>query len=173
MLHISSRAMATRCAITKRSMLPMKLNRSAIPKRSLFRLVMMGVVLIVLGRIPSPAQEQPSQTPDRQQMLKRLEELEQQIKELKSQMNAPDPPSTTNTPAQSSTTNIEPQNDRGCRTAGSASDRPNGAAEAIRYAITINVPLKWVPSVVDSGCTTRDSLSVKNCGNVRRQYPMI
>src|ERR1700739_1976396 len=110
MLHIFESRNGNQVCDHQKEHAAMKLNRSAIPKRSLVRLVMMGVVLIVLGRIPSPAQEQPSQTPDRQQMLRRLEEVEQQIQKLKRQMNPPVPSSTTNAAAPPSTTNVEPQN---------------------------------------------------------------
>jgi DcaP outer membrane protein len=44
--------------------------------------------LAMLGQVPVQAQDQPSQTPNMQQMQKKLELLEQEIQDLKSQMNA-------------------------------------------------------------------------------------
>jgi hypothetical protein len=52
------------------------------------RLVMMGVILLVIGRMPASAQDQSSQAPDMQQMQRRLGELENEVQELKRQMNA-------------------------------------------------------------------------------------
>jgi hypothetical protein len=65
----------------------MILNQSKISKRLLV-LVTMALFLSVFGRETALAQDQPPQTPDMQQMQKKLELLEQEIRELKSQMNA-------------------------------------------------------------------------------------
>jgi DcaP outer membrane protein len=56
-------------------------------KRLLIRAVSFGVIVIVLGGMPAPAQDPPPQTPDLQQMQKRLGELENEVQELKQQMN--------------------------------------------------------------------------------------
>src|SRR5579862_8464035 len=48
----------------------------------------MAVLLTVFGRVPALAQQQASQTPDIQQMQKRLEQLEKELQELKSEMKA-------------------------------------------------------------------------------------
>jgi hypothetical protein len=48
---------------------------------------MIAATFTVLGRMPVWAQDQPSQTPDMQQMQRKLGELENEIQELKRQMN--------------------------------------------------------------------------------------
>jgi seryl-tRNA synthetase len=47
-----------------------------------------SLFLAVLGQAPARAQEQASQTPDIQQMQKKLEQLEKELLELRQQMNA-------------------------------------------------------------------------------------
>jgi hypothetical protein len=54
---------------------------------------MIATTFIVLGRVPARAQDQPAQTPDTQQMQKKLEQLEGEIQELKRQMATAAPPS--------------------------------------------------------------------------------
>jgi len=65
----------------------MILNRPRLSQRLLIRL-MMAVILTVLGQIPAGAQEQSAQTPDMQEMQKKLQQLEKELLELKQQMNA-------------------------------------------------------------------------------------
>src|SRR5580698_3270209 len=50
--------------------------------------LMMALLFTSLGRVPVSAQEQSSQTPDIQQMQKRLEQLEKELRELKQQMSS-------------------------------------------------------------------------------------
>jgi hypothetical protein len=50
--------------------------------------LMLVLILTVVGRVPASAQEQPSQTPDMQQMQKKLELLEKELQELKKEMKA-------------------------------------------------------------------------------------
>jgi hypothetical protein len=66
----------------------MKFRHLAISQRLPIRLVMMGGALLVFGQMPALAQDQPSQAPDMQQMQRRLGELENEVQELKRQMNA-------------------------------------------------------------------------------------
>ena len=49
---------------------------------------LMALFLMLFGRGPAQAQDQSSQTPDIQQMQKKLEQLEKELAELKQQMNA-------------------------------------------------------------------------------------
>lgn len=65
----------------------MTFNRSHVSQRLLILLVM-GLFFAMLGRVPARAQEQPSQSPQMQQMQKKLELLESEILELKRQMSA-------------------------------------------------------------------------------------
>lgn len=65
----------------------MKCNRWQIPQRRLMPLVL-ALLLTPLGGIPTQAQEQSPQTPDIQQMQKKLEQLEKEMNELKQQMAA-------------------------------------------------------------------------------------
>jgi len=48
----------------------------------------MAFLLTMFGRVPASAQQQASQTPDIQQMQKRLEQLEKELRELKQQMSS-------------------------------------------------------------------------------------
>jgi hypothetical protein len=66
----------------------MKFSNLAISKRLPIRLVLIGATFIAAGRMPVSAQDQPSQTPDMQQMQRRLEQLENEVQELRRQMNA-------------------------------------------------------------------------------------
>jgi hypothetical protein len=62
-------------------------NHSDVSRRILIPLIM-ALFLTLVGRTTTRAQEQPSQTPDIQQMQKRLEQLEKELRELKQQMSA-------------------------------------------------------------------------------------
>ena len=65
----------------------MKLIHPRISQRLLISLVM-GSTLVVPGLVPAQAQDQPSQTPQMLQMQKKLDELEQQMRDLRQQMDA-------------------------------------------------------------------------------------
>ena len=65
----------------------MVFNRLQVSQRSLIPLLT-ALFLMLLGRVPAQAQEQTSQTPDVQQMQKKLEQLEKELLELRQQMNA-------------------------------------------------------------------------------------
>lgn len=65
----------------------MAFKQSHVSQRLLI-LVLMASFLTMLGRVPARAQQQPSQSPEMQQMQKKLEVLENEILELKRQMNA-------------------------------------------------------------------------------------
>ena len=65
----------------------MVFNRLRVSQRSLI-LVLVAVFLMLLGPVPAQAQDQSSQTPDLQQMQKKMEQLEKEMMELKQQMNA-------------------------------------------------------------------------------------
>jgi DcaP outer membrane protein len=62
-------------------------KHSHVSHRLLIPLVM-ALLFTSLGRVPVSAQEQSSQTPDIQQMQKRLEQLEKELRELKQQMSS-------------------------------------------------------------------------------------
>jgi len=62
-------------------------NHSQVSRRLLIPL-MMSLFLTVITRVPARAQGQSSQTPDLQQMQKKLEQLEKEMAELKQQMTA-------------------------------------------------------------------------------------
>src|SRR5260370_710207 len=62
-------------------------KHSHVSQRFLIPLAM-ALLFTSLGRVPVSAQEQSSQTPDLQQMQKRLELLEKELRELKQQMGA-------------------------------------------------------------------------------------
>jgi hypothetical protein len=83
----------------------MKFSHLAISKRRPMRLVMIAATFIVLGRMPVWAQGQPSQTPDSHQMQKKLDELENEIRELRQQINSQQ----TNQPAQLPAPKEQPQ----------------------------------------------------------------
>jgi hypothetical protein len=65
----------------------MIISRSQTVQRLLI-LLMMVLVFAALGQAPADAQEPSSQTPDLQQMQKKMEQLEKELQELKQQMNA-------------------------------------------------------------------------------------
>lgn len=65
----------------------MAFNQSHVFQRLLIPL-MLGLFFTMLARVPARAQEQPSQSPQMQQMQKKLELLESEILELKRQMSA-------------------------------------------------------------------------------------
>jgi hypothetical protein len=65
----------------------MAFNHSHVFQRLLIPL-MLGLFFTMLGRVPARAQEQPSLSPEMQQMQKKLELLESEILELKRQMSA-------------------------------------------------------------------------------------
>jgi hypothetical protein len=65
----------------------MVFNHFRISQRSLIPLLLV-LFLVLLGPMPAQAQDQSSQTPDVQQMQKKLEQLEKEIQELRQQMNA-------------------------------------------------------------------------------------
>lgn len=65
----------------------MRCNRWQIPQRRLMSWLL-ALLLTALGRIPTQAQQQTPQTPDMQQMQKKLEQLEKEMAELKQQMAA-------------------------------------------------------------------------------------
>src|SRR5690242_244155 len=58
-----------------------------VSKRLPIRLVMIAVTFVAPGWMPLWAQDQTSQAPDTQQMQKKLDELENEIRELKQQIN--------------------------------------------------------------------------------------
>ncbi|MGA7225941.1 MAG: hypothetical protein WBX16_23995, partial [Candidatus Acidiferrales bacterium] len=58
-----------------------------VSQRSLIPLLM-ALFLMVLGPVPAQARDQASQTPDIQQMQKKLDQLEKELLELRQQMNA-------------------------------------------------------------------------------------
>jgi hypothetical protein len=62
-------------------------SRSQAVQRLLITL-MMVLVFAALGQAPAEAQDPSSQTPDLQQMQKKMEQLEKELQELKQQMNA-------------------------------------------------------------------------------------
>ena len=65
----------------------MKFSHLATSKRLPIRLAMVAVTFIVLGQAPVRAQGQTAQPPNMQQMRQKLEQLEDEIQELKRQMN--------------------------------------------------------------------------------------
>ncbi|MGA9572101.1 MAG: DcaP family trimeric outer membrane transporter [Candidatus Acidiferrales bacterium] len=65
----------------------MSLTQSRVSQRLMIPLIT-TFFLALLGEPPARAQEQSSQTPDMQQMQKKLEQLEKELLELKQQMNA-------------------------------------------------------------------------------------
>jgi DcaP outer membrane protein len=69
----------------------MKFTNLAISQRLPIRLLMMWITLIAIGQMPALSQEQPSQAPDIQQMQKRLADLEDEVQELKRQINTAAP----------------------------------------------------------------------------------
>ena len=83
----------------------MTFSHLVISKRFPIRLVMIAATFIVPGRMPVWAQDQPSQTPDTQQMQRKLDELEDEIRELKQQINSQQ----TNRPTQPQVPNEQPQ----------------------------------------------------------------